>query len=230
METPPPSFPSFALAVASALVVAMIGLCGCAVGTAYVSAPDRLPSQPLPPLTHPIRFDVCGTNLARPQRADEGKRVREALSRAGVPAELTPAAGSPVDFTVTVDGDFDFGWSATLSFLTWSVVPGYFVARRTLEVDLAWRDAAQVEKTEHLRYQARTIVFIWLPLIVVPDFELVGDYGWSSPRFDDGGFKQIVARLGDDIRARLGGDAADPAQDPMVGVICPDRLRLPSRV
>jgi hypothetical protein len=212
----------------SALVVALAAMAfgGCAIGTTYVSAPPRLPSYTLPSLTRPIRFDVCVTypQFDRPpheaaRRATVGRRVRTLLSHAGVPAELTLLAGSPVDFTVTVSDQLGWMGSAVISITTLAVVPGYFVERKTLDVDLAWRDEAEVAKTEHLQYQARAHRFIWLPLVLSPDFVWPG--GWESRRSSDGGFKPMVERLADDIRVRRGRDDAETPIRPSRYVACP---------
>jgi hypothetical protein len=209
-----------------ALAIAATAFGGCAVGTAYVSAPERLPSDTLPPLTRPIRFDICGQPdplTGRPYLADAGRaalghRVRTLLSQAGVPAELTAARGSPVDLTITLS-NHDEGptWSAVLSVLTVAVVPGYLVERKILDVDLAWRDRADGEKTEQLRYEARTHLFFWLPLILSPDFLWPG--GWESAKSRNGGFKQMVERLADDIRVRRGG--AEAPIPVIGGLACP---------
>jgi hypothetical protein len=193
---------------------------GCAIGTAYVSAPDRLPSKALPPLTQPLKFDVCVPDSG-PRRQALGKRIETALSHAGVRADLSDG-GSPVDFTVVYwKDDLSPTWSAVVSIMSLSVVPGYFVELKKLDVNLAWRDAAQAEQTEHLQYQSRMYVFIWLPLIVTADLLWVGGDGWESRKMEDGGFRQMVARLGDDIRARLGNEGVEPPVRRGEGVVCP---------
>jgi hypothetical protein len=195
-----------------------MGLGGCAVGTAYVSAPERLPAKTLPPLTRPITFDVCQPD-AGPAREAMGKRIERALSGAGVQAHLA-ASDSPVDFTVVLgETDPGPGWSAIVSMLTFSVVPGYLVQLKTLDATVAWRDAQHVE-TEHLSYQARTYVVIWLPLIVSMDFLWAMADGWTSSKVDDGGFRQMVKRLGDDLRARLGRDGVESPARGGGGVSC----------
>jgi hypothetical protein len=211
--------------------ISMVAAAGCAVGTAYVNAPSRLPPEILPELSRPIRFDVCVAPEPRQkwQHLDEnrralGDRVRIALRHAGVRADLTSDAGSPVDFTVSLHSDFGPDGSAVLSFLTLSVVPGYLVQRKTLNVDIAARDAAQGGEARHLQYQARTTLLIWLPLIVAPDVFMSLSGGWQTPKIDDGGFREMVARLGDDLRLRLGRFGADlpPPQPP--GVKCDNSL------
>jgi hypothetical protein len=216
------------------LPIALIGLTmalgGCVVGTGYLTVPDRLPPKALPPMTRPLRFDVCRSPDQPPLRPEveetrrkvSGDTYRGELAKAGVAGELTSVAGSPVDFTVTYSEELGNMGSLVISLVTFSIVPGYAAERRTLEVDLAWRDAAQVEKTELLRYQARTNLLIWLPLIVVPDFWMSLGDGWQSRKLEDGGFKQLVGRLGDDLRMRLGGSDVGP---PLVGVVCPKPTR-----
>jgi hypothetical protein len=152
-----------------------------------------------------------------------GNRIERALSHAGVQADLS-AGGAPVDFTVVYwKGDPRPTWSAVVSIVTFSVVPGYFVELKTLDVDLAWRDAAHVEQTEHLQYQARTYVVFWLPLIVAADILWAGGDPWMSRKMEDGGFKQMVARLGDDIRVHLGRAGVEPPVRVRGsgGVVCP---------
>jgi hypothetical protein len=207
--------------VGMVLLASMMAFSGCAVGTAYVSVPARLTSAPLPPLIHLISFDVCRSPNSSPTREALGDRIRKSLSRAGVTADLSGGGSSPVDVTVTVREDQGPGWSALVSLLTLSVVPGYFVERTTLDVDLAWPDAGQVGRIEHLRYQSRVHRFIWLPLIVGMDFFLAPSGVFQSSKVEDGGFEQMVERLGDDIRARLAhGTAAAPVSG-AGGVLCP---------
>jgi hypothetical protein len=201
-----------------ALTVAVMTLGGCAVGTAYVSAPDRLPSKDLAPLTRPISFDVC---VAR--RAVLGHRIQGVLARAGVAAELTAVPGSPVDVTVTLRDDGP-GWtvpSLILSAVTFSAIPGYVEERKTLSADFASPEAARVESPEHLELQSRTHYFIWLPLVISPDAFFAGPDGWISPEAEDGGFRRMVERLGDDLRARFGGDRAEAPMSRRGKVACP---------
>ncbi len=206
-----------------------MALASCVVGTGYVSAPPRLPSNTLPALRQTLSFDVClapDPKLDRlhdegARRAALGERVKRSLSRAGVSAELTAAPGSPADFTVMLRDDLGPMWSFVVSLVTLSVVPGYATERQTLDVDLAWLDAAQVEKTDHLQYQSRTHLIIWLPLMVSMDFILVVSDGWESPKLEDGGFRQMVERLGDDLRARLGRDGAEVPELGRRAVACP---------
>ena len=199
------------------LLTCAIAFGGCAVGTAFVSAPDRLPSNTLPPLTRPITFDVCRD--AGPIREALGKRIEQGLSQAGVQANLS-AGGSPVDFTVVFGKTGpEPGWSAVVSLLTFSVVPGFLVQLETLDVTVAWRDAQHVE-SEHLSYQARTYGVIWLPLIVSMDFWWAVTDGWTSAKVDDGGFRPMVKRLGDDIRARLGREGVESPVSSGGGISC----------
>jgi hypothetical protein len=128
-----------------------------------------------------------------------------------------------VDFTVTLRDDWGPMWSLGVSFVTFAVVPGYVVERKTLDVDLVWRDPAEVEETEHLQYQSRTHRFIWLPLVLSPDFIFDVTHGWQSPKDENAGFTQMVERLGDDIRARRGRDSAEaPMPEKRRRVACPD--------
>lgn len=210
------------------LAISVLTLDGCVVGAARVSAPARLPSEALRPLTRPITFDVCVSPDVQPPSAFEGSRrvwgdrFRNALSRAGVPAELRSTAESPVDFTITRRGDLDDEWSAWLSFFTLSVVPGHYVQRTTLEVNLASADAAHVRQNEHLQYQSRMAVFVWFPLIFFhPDIFAGLNGGSESAQEKDAGFEQLVGRLGDDIRARLGRAGETPPTGEGVGVVCP---------
>jgi hypothetical protein len=207
-----------------ALLAWVIASGGCAIGTAYVSAPDRLPANTLPPLARPLMFDVCQPD-AGPAREAIGKRVETALSQAGVRADLA-AAGSPVDFTV-VFGHAESGpdWIEIVSILTFSIVPGLSARLKTLNVTVAWRDAAHGERREHLRYQARTYLVTWLPLIVAADVMWIMGDGWESARAEDGGFRQMVKRLGDDIRARLGRPGVESPVPGGGGVSCSFVLR-----
>lgn len=211
-----------------ALAILLLELTGCVVGAARVDTPARLPSRTLPPLRRPISFDVCVPHNIEPpsgfekERLAEGDTVRNALSRAGVPAQLTSTAGSPVEFTLTRRGvEYDGIWSVVVSGLTLSLVPGYYVERRTVDVDLAWPDAAQVRKNEHLQYQSRMTVFVWLPLVVYPDIIGSINGGWESSKEKDAGFEGMVERLGDDIRTRVGRDRETPPLSEGVGVVCP---------
>lgn len=214
-----------------ALLLATMAAGGCAVGMAHVSAPPRLPAKALPPLYRTISFDVCpapGELRARPQtveahRAALGDTVRRSLSRAGVAAKLAASPGLPVDLTITLRETSAPMWSVVLSMLTYSVVPGYGVERKTLDVDLAWDHGARTEKIEHLQYQARTNLFIWLPLIVAPDVIFAVTDGRVAPKVDDGGLTPMIERLGDDIRVRVGNEVADVEATGRPSVHCPTR-------
>jgi hypothetical protein len=172
------------------------------------------------------QLDICGQpdpltgrpHLEEARRAALGHRMQTLLSHAGVPAKLTAVGGSPVDFTVTYSRDDEsLTLSAVLSVLTIGVVPGYSVERKTLDIDLAPIDGAHDQKTEHLRYQARTQRLLWLPLIFSPDFLWPGD--WESAKSRNGGFTQMVERLAEDIRTRRGGP--DEPIPVTVKVVCP---------
>jgi len=206
------------------LFIAVMTAGGCAVGTAYVSAPPRLPSQTLPELARPIRFDVCVA--PQPQQkwrhVDEERRALGERLRIGL--RHTADAGSPADFTVSLRDEFGPNGSLFLSFLSLSVVPGYVVERKTLNVDIVGRHAAQGGAAEHLQYQARTTLLIWLPLIVAPDIVMTMSGGWQSPKIDDGGFRQMVGRLGDDLREVLGRDERDFPAPQTPGVKCDNSL------
>jgi hypothetical protein len=214
-------------------MIVVVALNGCVVGAARVTAPPRLASETLRPLTRPISFDVCvDTNISpssrfEGERREVGARIQNALARAGVPARLRSTAESPVDLTITSRGvDTDHLWSALLSLFTFSVVPGYYAERRTLDVDLAWFDAAQGARSEHLQYQSHMGVFVWLPLIAYHDVFAGINGGWESPKAKDAGFEAMVERLGDDVRARLGREGETPPPGKGVLVGCP-KPRIP---
>ena len=63
-------------------------------------------------------------------------------------------------------------------------------------------------------------MFIWLPLIISMDFLWAVTDGWTSRKVDDGGFRQMVKRLGDDLRARLGREGAESPLPGGGGVSC----------
>jgi hypothetical protein len=205
-------------------LAATMMLGGCMVGTEYVKAPERLPSKDLPELVHPVTFDVCISPDIRPLSAFErerrkvGDRIQKQLVSAGVPAELTPVAGSPVTFTVTSSGSYEGpAWSFWLSFFTLSVVPGYFAQHTTLDVNFGQRDAAE---NEHLLIGFRSQLFIWLPLLVHPDVFAGLNGGWESSKKHDDAFDRTVERLGDELRLRLGRDGG--ASRPNEGrAVCP---------
>jgi len=215
------------------LSVLVLALGGCWVGRVSVTVPERLPSKDLPRLAGPISFDVCLAPVGPPrsevelerERRDLGGQIQTILSEAGVPAELTPVAGSWVVFRVTV-GDKNplDGWSSMLSFFTFSLVPGYSVGSQTLDVDLTEPGAEQGPKTEHLQYESREAVFFWAPLIVYPDLFLTTAGGWQSSKMDDAGkniFPRLVQRLADEIRVRLGTAEAGASGSRVGGVACP---------
>jgi hypothetical protein len=194
-----------------------------------VTTPERLPASTVPMLTQRIGFDVCVPPRSPPltpreiekERRSLGDRISAALSRAGVSADLTPAPGSPARFTVTqLPTEFEHGWSMAVSLLTLSVIPGYFVDRTRFEVNLAWRDSAQLERRDHLQYESRMSNFVWAPLAVYPDFFMGLNGGWESSKSKDGGLEGTMARLADDLRVRLVREAA-PGSDE-VGVVCPN--------
>ena len=237
----------------------VLALGGCWVGRVSVSLPERLPSKDLPTLAGPISFDLCLAPTAPPptevqtfwrdpssddnrvvpvpvrapewerQRQEVGGRIQTILSEAGVPAELTPVAGSSVVFTVTLGGKNPFdSWSTLLSLFTFSLVPGYSVGSETLDVDLAEPGAEQGPKQEHLQYESRERFFFWAPLIVYPDLFASTSGGWQSSKMDDADknlFPRLVQRLADDIRVRLGAAGAGASGSRVGTVACPKNLR-----
>jgi hypothetical protein len=209
--------------------VSVLALSGCWVGRVSVSLPERLPPQDLPRLAGPITFDVCLAPPGPPrtevewdrERRERGRLIQTILSDAGVLAELTPVAGSSVVFTVRIreTNPFD-SWSTWLSFLTFSLVPGYSVGSKTLDVDLA----EPGPKKEHLQYEFREAFFFWVPLIVYPDLLGTTSGGWQSSKMDDADknrFPRLVQRLADDIRVRLGNAGGEGSRSRVSGVMCP---------
>lgn len=211
------------------MLAPVILLSGCAVGIVSVRTPERLPAESLPPLTRRVSFDVCippGRGPLTPaqiehERKTQGDRIHAALSRAGVEAELTSSPGSPARFTVTERVQHEHVWSGLLSFFTLSVIPGYVVDRRTLDVDLALGNPAQAGTREHLEYETRASTFIWVPLIVYPDVFVGINGGWVSAKGKDAGFEGTVQRLADDLRHRLGRGEPDSPWSEVDGVVCP---------
>lgn len=211
---------------------------GCLViGVAQVKAPERLPQEGLPPLSQPVSFDVCIPARSWPtqdtpaqresSRRRLGDRIAGALARASVVAELTSTPGRPVRFTVTEREETDHEWSMVLSGVTFSLLPGYMVERRTLDVELSRLDSSQPGKTgmtEHLRYGSATRAYFWAPLIVYPDFIWSPVAGWSSSRYEDGGFERTIARLADDLRDRLGRGGPEASPSELVGVACSSEI------
>lgn len=210
-----------------AFVTWAASLNGCAVAVYRISAPERLPANVLPPLTRSITFDVCldrnGRSLTafEAERGRAGEEIRTELAKAGVTARLESSAESPVHFTVTPGWQSEGDVSWILSALTFSVVPGYGAERRTLDVNLAPADATQGRRPEHLHYLMRTQIFMWLPFIVYPDLVGTLDGGWESLKKREVAFTQMVGRLGDDIRARWGGEGATSRPGVKEGVTCP---------
>jgi hypothetical protein len=127
-----------------------------------------------------------------------------------------------VDFTVSVRDEYGSLAGAALSFLTFSLVPGYLSEQRVVDVNLAWRDA-EGEKTEHLHYESRIHLVIWFPLVLAPDFIFPGpDFAQvRSRKMENGGFKEMFERLGDDIKSRLGRSGAEYPVSGKGGVACP---------
>lgn len=216
-----------------ALVVPMLALGGCAVGFVRVSTPERLPADSVPPLAQTLSFDVCVPPRSPPATAPQidrerkalAGRVREALSRAGVDAELVEPPGTPARFTVTqplVEGRH--AWSLLASLLSASAIPGYGMERRALEVDVAGRDPARGDRPERLRYEARVRYFSWLPFVVHPDFFASVNGGWLSAEAKDAGFDGTVARLADDLRVRHGGAGTEAPPGDAAGVTCPSEV------
>lgn len=212
------------------LLLPMLALGGCAVGFVRVSTPKRLPPHAAPPLEERIVFDVCvpasSPPLTPPQierkRKALGDRVGKALAAAGVSAALTADPGTAARFTVTERAiEYDHVWSALLSFFTLSVIPGYEVERRTLDVNLAWRDPVQGDRRDHLKYEARVRYFVWVPLLAYPDFVVGPNGGWESSKVKDAGFEGTIARLADDLRDRLGRGGVETPPSDVAGVVCP---------
>ncbi len=196
-----------------ALVLSVLALDGCAVGFATVRAPDRLPPERLPALPRRLTFDVCSAN-----REELGARVREALSRAGVEADLVSSPGMAAHFTVTQrERRYEHGWSMALALLTFSIIPGYAVERHDVEVRIG---------RELLVYERGVNHFVWAPFVVHPDFVSSIDGGWESARYKDmyrdmgAGFERTVQRLADDLRSRFGREAPDAPPADAAGVTC----------
>ncbi len=195
-------------------------LCGCVVGFVNVGAPKRLPPQDLPPLDRPLAFDVCMGRWTPHERdrAMVADRIRAALARAGVRAELVARPGAAARFTVTEqEPRSDYGWLYGLSAWMLSWMPGYLDERATLQVNLALPSA----QPGRLTYERRVEHFVWRPFVVHPDFVGVVGAPWTSARLDDGGFEQTILRLGDDLRDRLGraGEGAPGSEERAVA--CP---------
>jgi hypothetical protein len=212
------------------LAISVLTLNGCAVGVTRVSVPPRLPPEGMRSVTRPITFDVCIPPNIQPrgaferERREQGEKIRSALSRVGVSAELKSTAESPVDFTITRHAKDQGVWSVFLSFATLSVLPGYMVSRGIVDVDLAWIDAARVRKDEHLQYESRATTFVWLPLIFYPDFFVGLNGGWESSNVKKRGEaaeEQLFERLGEDIRTRLGRNGEAPPTGRGVRIGCP---------
>jgi hypothetical protein len=163
------------------------------------------------------------------ERREQGGRIQTILSQAGVLAELTPVAGSTVVFTVTRRDTNPFdSWSTWLSFLTFSLVPGYSVASETLDADLAEPGDEQGPQKEHLQYESREVFFFWAPLIVYPDLLGTISGGWQSSKMNDAAknrFPRLVQRLADDIRLRLGTAEGGASRSRVASVVCPNNLR-----
>src|SRR5512138_2837504 len=198
-----------------ALVLSMLALDGCAVGFATVRAPDRLAPERVPSLSRRLTFDVCKTN----EREELGARIREALSRAGVEADLIISSpGMPADFVVTQrERRYQHGWSMALSLLTFSIIPGYASERRDVEARIG---------RELLVYERGVNHFVWAPFIVHPDFVASVNGGWESARYKEmyggagAGFERTVERLADDLRVRLGREDPEAPSREAVGVTC----------
>jgi hypothetical protein len=201
------------------LLLPILAVGGCAVGIARVRAPERLPAEGLPALARRVTFDVCA-----PSREALAGRIREALARAGVQAELVAGPGLPADFTVTLrERRYEHGWSMALSMLTFSIVPGYLAERHDVEAHVG---------LERLVYERGVDGYLWAPFIFRPDFIGSVNGGWESARYKGmyegmgAGFDETIQRLADDLRARLGREVAAAPSSEAAGVTCPGRQLL----
>ncbi len=211
------------------MIATLLALSGCAVGVVSIRTPERLPPEGLPALTRPLRFDVClrlegwepsTTEFLRHGRLPLGDALRTALARAGVEAELVSIPGSAAHFTVAQPApSYEHGWSMMLSMFTLSVVPGYAVERHPLHVNIASTDASRAGRPEHVEYETTVSHFVWVPLIVHPDYVASINGAWQSARYEEGGFERMVQRLADDLRARFG--RAGAVWNEADGVTCP---------
>jgi hypothetical protein len=220
----------------AAAVAAVLALNGCGVGIVSVRAPERLPAEGLPPLTRRVSFDVClsgtvaATQTGSGSREDRAALIIQALSRAGVQADLVSVPGEPADFTVTLRGAEErYWWSAVLSMCTFSIIPGYLTTRYNVEVDMALRNPGKGGGREHLVYEKGVDYFNWAPIIVHPDyFAFFLGVGGESARSrqitenaETAGFEETIQRLADDLRIRIGGEGPGPPSTAVVGVTCP---------
>ncbi len=207
-------------------VASLVLLCGCIISTASVRAPAPPSAESLQPLGRTVTFDVCPPRRGRAAATELGRRepayrIARALERVGIEASLVPTPGSPARFTVTELEESKHDWSMVLSLLTFSIVPGYFVERDTLDVDIASPAAPNV--VEHLRYQRQVSYFAWAPLIVHPDYVGTVVAAWMSAEAEDGGAENMMLRFAADLRDRVALDGPDVAWSEAYGVACSGR-------
>ncbi len=217
------------LARRAAMAASMVLLSGCIISTASVRAPAPPPPESLEPLGRSVTFDVCPPpRRGRPaggelERRESAYRIARALDRAGIEASLVPSPGSPARFTVTELEESKHDWSMVLSLLTFSIVPGYFAERDTLDVNIA----SPTNGVEHLRYQRQVSYYAWAPLIVHPDYIGTVVAAWMSAEAEDGGAENMMRRFAADVRDRLALDDPAVPWSEANGVACPSRAKRP---
>jgi hypothetical protein len=212
---------------------------GCAVGIVSVRTPERPTVEGPSALSERVSFDACiqmdSPLLLPPLDADKirdarrkrlAARVRSGLSLMGIEAELVAQAGSPARFTITEDVKWKHDWTVRLSMLTFSVLPGYAEEVHRLQVSLSEPDSREAGRIAHLQYESAVRNFIWLPLIVHPDFIGSMNGAWESAKAKNASevaFSGMIQRLADDLRVSLGRDGALSSWSEEDGVACPQQ-------
>lgn len=182
----------------------LTALSGCAVGLASVDSPSPARAESPPVLPGEVSFDV-----ALPWRGGQTdrweERIRKAFAGQGirvVPTRSRTEAQLGTHFWVSWTTATEHPASIILSFLTLSAIPGYGVERTRYDVDVEYRDAAGNAWRDHLQYEDRIRYFVWLPLIVHPDFIGSINGGWTSEKVNSG-LERVVGRLAADLGAGI---------------------------
>jgi hypothetical protein len=175
------------------LILLTNGLTGCAVGIITVNAPETSVQQNPIFIDRDVYFDVCvpsdqDTALERAHtKWIWTSTIKEVLQRDfGVRAhEEAPATDKPYfHFLVTPIKDKHKtglnNLSFTISLLSFSVIPGYAVDQRKIDIQFAtmdW-DGAIIQDNYTYEYQIR--YFLWLPLIFYPDILMGINGGYEN--------------------------------------------------
>ena len=192
------------LSVSSVMSLAL-GLQGCMIGITSVDTPE-VPS-PRPLSLGDVTFDICDPNSN--VRKGWTQRIEPALlrdfgiqTRSGKPLGNKPFfyfLVTPEHFSGSSLGSF----SVLLSLFTFSAIPGYGAHDTHFSFQFSAMDANGITATGDFSYQYRSMVFLWAPLIVYPDFVQSINGGYENRDKDNRATELLLRKFVMDAAERL---------------------------